>query len=233
MGKIPNPPISLCYLGGPVDIVRNWARLQGASAQQEKVILAALDSNFLEKLPKPKKWRHNKTVPKNRALRSRYYQQVAHIFGWKERHVDGFSDVVRDTLRTVVWPDHGEHQGDMATIYPQGIGENMNVHIDATMERPAMAKGGESKTEVAKVTNQEVHVEDNKDTRHIHKGMVRGKEATGREIEDCCEKGEHYDVAQGTCISKRARTEEEGSGSHTSPNKPKGTTGFVLPKWCQ
>ena len=52
MDEIPNPPTSLCCFGGPVDIVRNWARLQGASAQQERVILAALDSNYLTKLPK-------------------------------------------------------------------------------------------------------------------------------------------------------------------------------------
>jgi hypothetical protein len=56
MDEIPNPPMSLCYLGGPVDIIRDWARLQGASAQQERVILAALDSNYLASLPKPKKW---------------------------------------------------------------------------------------------------------------------------------------------------------------------------------
>jgi hypothetical protein len=117
MDEIPNPPISLCYLGGPLDIVRNWARLLGASAQQERVILATLDSNYLAKLPKPKKWREIGTILRNKAFRSRYYQQVAHILGWKERHVDGFSEIVRDTLRKVVWPNHGKEQRDMATNY--------------------------------------------------------------------------------------------------------------------
>ena len=111
-------------LGGPVDIIRDWARLQGASAQQERLILAASDSNYLASSSKPRKWRDISAIPRNKAFRSRYYQQVARILGWKERHVRGFSNVVRDTLRNVVWPDHGEEQGDMATDYPQGIGEN-------------------------------------------------------------------------------------------------------------
>jgi hypothetical protein len=163
--------------------------LQGASTQQERVVLATLDSNYLAKLPKPKKWREMGSIPRNRAFRFRYYQQVAHNLGWKERHVDGFLEVVRDTLRKVVWPDHGEEQRDMAAEHSQGIGEKRNLHIDASMERSAMAKGGESKTEGAQVSNQEMRVKDNnKDTTHIHKMMVRGKEANGREIEDCCEK---------------------------------------------
>ena len=81
MDEIPNPPMSLCYLGGPVDIIQDWARLQGASARQERVILAALDSNYLASLPKPKKWRDISTIPRNKTFRSRYYQQVARILG--------------------------------------------------------------------------------------------------------------------------------------------------------
>ena len=63
--------------------------------------------------------------------------------------MDGFSEVVRDILRKVVWPNYGEEQGDMATYYPQSIGEKISLHIDASMERSAMAKGSEYKTEGA------------------------------------------------------------------------------------
>jgi len=65
MGEIPNPLISLSYYGRLVDIVQNWTKLQGASAQQERLILVALDSSFLVKLPKPKKWRKIGTTSKN------------------------------------------------------------------------------------------------------------------------------------------------------------------------
>ena len=102
----------------------------------------------------------------NGAFRSRYYQQLAHILGWKEIHVDGFSEVVRDTLRKVVWLDHREEQGDMETDYPQDIGEKRSLHIDVSMKRFTMAKGDESKTEGAQVSNQEMHIKNNnKDTR--------------------------------------------------------------------
>ena len=148
--------------------------------------------------------------------------------------MDGFSEVVRDTLRKVVWPNYGEEQGDMTTYYPQGIKEKISLHIDASMERSAMAKGGESKTEGAQVSNQEVHIKDNnKDTSHIHKRMVKGKEASGKEIEDCCKEREHCHGGQGICSNKRARTEEEGNIISRFATKSKGTTGRVLPKWLQ
>jgi hypothetical protein len=224
----------LCYLGGPVDIIRNWVRLQGASAQQERVILAALDSNYLAKLPKPRKWRNVTTIPRNRAFRSRYYQQVAHILGWKERHVGGFSEVVRDTWRNVVWPDHGEEHGDMAVDYPQRIGGERSSHIDVTMERSAMVKGGEGHNEEAQVINQEGRIKNNnKDTSHLHKMMVRGEKTSGREIEACCEEGERRDGDDCIGTKKRARTKEEGGGSSRVATKSEGTTRRVLLKWRQ
>ena len=224
MDEIPNPPTSLCYFGGPVDIVRNWARLQGASAQQERVILAALDSNYLAKLPKPRKWRKIGTIPRNRAFRSRYYQQVAHILGWKERHVSGFSDAVRDTLKNEVWPDDGGEQGDMATNYPQCIGGKRTQPIHASIEQSSMAKGGGSKAEGAQVSGEEVHINDNIDhTIHIHKRMARVKEASGRDIEDCSKERGHYGGGQDICNDKRLKSEDAC----------KESTGRVLPKWLQ
>jgi hypothetical protein len=42
-----------------------------------------------------------------------------------------------------------------------------------------MAKGEESKTEGTQVSNQEVHIKDNnKDTNHIHKKMVKGNKTS-------------------------------------------------------
>ena len=52
---------------------RNWIRLQCANTQQERVILARVDSNYLAKLHKPKKWREIGTIPRKKAFRSRYY----------------------------------------------------------------------------------------------------------------------------------------------------------------
>ena len=148
--------------------------------------------------------------------------------------MDGFLEVIRDTLRKTVWPNHGEVQGDMAADYPQGIGEKRRLHIHASMEQFAMAKGGESKTEGVQVSSQEVHIKDNnKDTSHIYKMMVRGKEASGREIEDCYEEGEHCDSGQGICNNKRARTLEDDNEISRSATKSKGTMGCVLPKCFQ
>ena len=74
--------------------------------------------------------------------------------------------------------------------YPQGIGEKRSPHIDASKERSAMAKGGESKTECAQISSEEVHIKDNNDhTSHMYKRMVRGKETIARKILDCCEEG--------------------------------------------
>ena len=234
MAGIPDPPSSLCYPGGPVDIIRNWVRLQGASAQQESVVLAALDSQYLAKLPKPRKWRKIGTIPSNRAFRSRYYQQVAHILGWKERHVHGFSEAVRDTLKKEVWPDHGEEQGDMATNHSQSIGEKRSSHIDASKERFTMAKRGECKTDGAQVTSEEVHIKDNIELPiHIHERLVGGKEASGRKIEAGSEEGDSSAAGQGVCSSKRTRFEEEGSGSSKSATRANVATRRVLPKWCQ
>jgi len=152
--------------------------------------------------------------------------------GWKERHVGGFSEAVRDTLRTVVWPNHGEAQGDMATNYPHGVGEKISFDIDVVKKRSGMAKGGECEKEGAQVSNKEGHIKDNnKDTSHLHKKMVGGKEANGREIEDCCEEGEHNEDEEDFSTNKRARTQEEDSGSSRTSTKSKGTTGRVLPKW--
>ena len=144
--------------------------------------------------------------------------------------MSGFSDAVRDTLKNEVWPDDGREQRDMATNYPQCIGGNRIQPIHASMERSSMAKGGGSKmedgskTEGAQVSSEEVHIEDNVDhTIHIHKRMVRGKEASGRKIEDCSKKRGHCDGGQDICNDKQPRSEAECIGS----------TGRVLPKWLQ
>jgi hypothetical protein len=133
-----------------------------------------------------------------------------------------------------VWPDHGGEQGDMAADYPQSIGEKGGLHIDVAMERSAMAKGGECKKEGFQVSNQEGRIKnDNKDTNYLHKRMVGGKEASRREIEDCCEEEEHCNGRKGIGANKRARTEEEGGGSSRAATKSEGPTRRVLPKWCQ
>ena len=153
--------------------------MQGASAQQGKIILAALDSNHFAKLPKPKKWREKGNILRNRAFRSRYYlgSKIAHILGWKDRHVHGFLEAVRDTLRLEMWPDHGEEQGDMTTKYFCDIEEKRRPHIDAAMEQYAMAKGGETQTNDAQVSSEEVYIKDTNDhTSHIYKKMDREKE---------------------------------------------------------
>lgn len=190
MDEIPNLPMSLCYLGGPLDIIRDWRRLQGASAQQEKVILAALDSNYLISLPKPRKWRDLNAIPRNRVFRSKYYQQVARILGWKERHVHGFSEVVRDTLRNVVWPNHGGEQGDMAADYPRSIGEKGGLHIDVAIERSALAKGGECKKEGSQVSNQEGASMRTTMTQITYtKGWSEGKKRAGERLKIAAKRG--------------------------------------------
>jgi len=121
----------------------------------------------------------------------------------------------------VVWPDHGEAQGDMATDCPHGVGGKRSFDIDVASERFGMAKGCECKKEAAQVSNQEGHIQDNnKDRSHLHKRLVGGKEACGREIEDCCEEGEHSDGEEGINNNKRARTQEEGNGSSRAPSQP-------------
>ena len=120
----------------------------------------------------------------------------------------------------------------MTTEYSQDIGEKRISYIDASKERSAMAKGGQSKTEGVQVSREEVHIKDNNDhTSHIYKMMVKGNEASGREINDCNEEMEHHDGGQDICTNKRTRPEEECNGSSGSATKSKGTTKRVLPKW--
>jgi hypothetical protein len=97
-----------------------------------------------------------------------------------------------------------------------------------------MAKGGECKKEGSQVSSQEGRInKDNNDTNHLHKMMVGGKEASGREIEDCCEEGDHCVDGQGINANKRPRIEEEGGRNNNAATKSKGAIGRVLPKWCQ
>jgi hypothetical protein len=137
--------------------------------------------------------------------------------------VHGFLEVVRDTLRKEVWPDHGDEQGEMTIYYPQCVREKRSLHIDASKERYAMTKGGECKAEGAQVGSEHVYIKDNIiPTSHIHKRVVQGKEASGSEIEDCCEEGEHCDGGQDISKKKRQELKRKATEVVDVQQSPKG-----------